>query len=69
MLLNGARTDIVLALGVSGGRADGARTATGALLIWQVHAYPPNELTLSCKDRLPCRSPTDGAAAAATNMQ
>ena len=30
---------------------------------------PANAITLSCKDRLPCRPPTDGAAAAATNAQ
>src|ERR1044071_1200999 len=30
---------------------------------------PPNVLTLSCKSRPPCRPPSGGAAAAATNMQ
>src|ERR1044071_8385349 len=30
---------------------------------------PPNVLTLSCKDRPPCRPPSGGGAAAATNMQ
>jgi len=29
----------------------------------------PNAITLSCKSRPPCRPPTDGAAAAATNAQ
>ena len=39
------------------------------LMIVRNSCNRPNAITLSCKSRPPCRPPTDGAAAAATNAQ
>ena len=45
------------------------RTAVACIRVFVQLLYRPNALTLSCKDRPPCRPPGSGAAAAATNNE